>query len=162
MLFGGCLRSSLMEALRLILERGSLSGAGDELDGRGFFLRAAESGEPLRWQDPRLSEVGAHVIRVAGTSYRPDELGDPGFEPGNPLALVREPHNPHDANAISVWNEERTAQAGYVPANVAAELSGFEEQCALSLWEWRGATGERIGLRALVYPEGAVRIPRFR
>ncbi|HEY8626950.1 MAG TPA: HIRAN domain-containing protein [Gaiellaceae bacterium] len=151
-----------MEALRLILERGSLSGAGDELDGRGFFLRAAESGEPLRWQDPRLSEVGAHVIRVAGTSYRPDELGDPGFEPGNPLALVREPHNPHDANAISVWNEERTAQAGYVPANVAAELSGFEEQCALSLWEWRGATGERIGLRALVYPEGAVRIPRFR
>ena len=162
MLFGGCLRSSSMEALRLILERGSLSGAGDELDGRGFFLRAAESGEPLRWQDPRLSEVGAHVIRVAGTSYRPDELGDPGFEPGNPLALVREPHNPHDANAISVWNEERTAQAGYVPANVAAELSGFEEQCALSLWEWRGATGERIGLRALVYPEGAVRIPRFR
>ena len=160
--FGGCLRSSLMEALRLILERGSLSGAGDELDGRGFFLRAAESGEPLRWQDPRLSEVGAQVIRVAGTSFRPDELRDPGFEPGNPLALVREPDNPHDANAISVWNEERTAKAGYVPANVAALLAGFEDLCALSLWEWRGSTGERLGLRAVVYPEGAVRIPRFR
>ncbi len=150
-----------METLRLILERGSLIGPGDELDGRGFFLRAADSGEPLRWQDPRLSEAGAHVIRVAGTSYRPDELGDPGFEPGNSLALVREPENPHDTNAISVWNEERTAQAGYVPANVAAVLAG-EDLCALSLWEWRGSTGERIGLRALVYPEGAVRIPRLR
>ena len=162
MLFGGCLRSSSMEALRLILERGSLSGAGDELDGRGFFLRAAESGEPLRWQDPLLSEVGAQVIRVAGTSYRSAALGDPGFEPGNPLALVREPDNPHDANAIAVWNEERTAQAGYVPANVAAVLAGFEDLCALSLWEWRDSTGDRIGLRALVYPEGTVRVPRLR
>jgi hypothetical protein len=151
-----------MEALRLILERGSLSGAGDELDGRGYFLREAESGEPLRWQDPRLAEVGAQVIRVAGTSYRRDEVGDPGFEPGNPLTLVREPDNPHDANAISVWNEDRTAQAGYVPANVAVELAGFEDLCALSLWEWRGADGRRVGLRALVYPEGAVRIPRLR
>ncbi len=159
---GDCLRSSLMEPLRVILERGSLSGAGDELDGRGFFLRVAESGEPLRWQDARLSEVGAHVIRVAGTSFRPDELGDPGFEPGEQLALVREAENPHDANAISVWNEERTAQAGYVPANVAAVLAGLEDLCALSLWEWRSGTGERIGLRALVYPEGAVRIPPLR
>ncbi|MDX6448851.1 MAG: hypothetical protein QOD08_1314 [Gaiellaceae bacterium] len=156
------MRSSQMEALRLILERGSLSGAGDELDGRGYFLREAESGEPLRWQDPRLAEVGAQVIRVAGTSYRPDEVGDPGFEPGNPLTLVREPDNPHDANAISVWNEDRTAQAGYVPANVAVELAGFEDLCALSLWEWRGEDGQRVGLRALVYPEGAVRIPRLR
>lgn len=162
MLFGGCLPSSSMEALRLILERGSLSGAGDEVDGRGFFLRAAESGDPLRWQDALLSEAGAHVIRVAGTSFRADELRDPGFEPGKPLALVREPNNPHDANAISVWSEDRTAQAGYVPANVAVLLAGFEELCALSLWEWRSGTGERIGLRALVYPEGAVRFPPLR
>jgi hypothetical protein len=151
-----------MEALRLILERGSLSGAGDDLDGRGYFLREAESGEPLRWQDRRLGEVGAHVIRVAGTSYRSDELGDPGFEPGRRLTLVREPDNPHDANAIAVWNEDRTAQAGYVPADVAAELAGVEDLSAISLWEWRVAAGERVGLRALVYPEGAVRIPRLR
>ena len=151
-----------MEALRLILERGSLSGAGDELDGRGYLLREAETGEPLRWQDPRLTGVGAQVIRVAGTSYRSDEVGDPGFEPGNPLTLVREPDNPHDANAISVWNADRTAQAGYVPATVAEGLAGFENLCALSLWEWRGTVGERVGLRALVYPEGAVRIPRLR
>jgi hypothetical protein len=151
-----------MEPLRVILERGSLSGAGDELDGRGFFLRAAESGEPLRWQDARLGEAGAHVIRVAGTSFRPNELRDPGFDPGKRLTLVREPENPHDANAISVWNAERTAQAGYVPADVAALLVGVEDLSGLALWEWRSGTGERIGLRALVYPEGAVRIPPLR
>lgn len=154
--------SEIVEALRLILERGSLSGAGDELDGRGFYLREAESGDPMRWQDSRLAEVGAHVIRVAGSSYRPDELRDPGFEPGKPLTLLREPDNPHDPNAISVWNEDRTAQAGYVPANVAVLLEGVEDLCALSLWEWRGANGDRIGLRALVYRDGALRIPRLR
>ena len=159
---GGCLRSDLMETLRLTLERGSLSGAGDELDGRGFYLREAETGEPVRWQDPRLAEVGAHVIRVAGTSYRPEELRDPGFEPGTALALVREPENPHDPNAIAVWTERRTAQAGYVPAEVAAELAGVEELRGLSLWEWRSLAGERVGLRALIYPEGALRIPRLR
>ena len=159
---GGLLRSNAVETLRLILERGSLSGAGDEMDGRGFFLREAESGDPLRWQDARLGEADAHVIRVAGTSYRLDEMRDPGFEPGKPLTLVREPENPHDSNAIAIWNEDRTAQAGYVPANVAVELAGLEDLRALALWEWRNATGERIGLRALVYPEGAVRIPPLR
>ena len=149
-------------ALRLILERGGLTGAGDELDGRGFYLRDAESGEPLRWNDERLAAAGAHVVRVAGASYRQEELRDEGFEPGRQLALVREPENPHDPNAISVWSEDRTAQAGYVPAPVAAELAGVEELRALSLWEWRSLTGERIGLRALVYAEGALRIPRLR
>ncbi|MDQ5822161.1 MAG: HIRAN domain-containing protein, partial [Actinomycetota bacterium] len=140
-----------MEALRLMLERGSLSGAGDELDGRGFYLRDAETGEPIRWLDPRLARAGAHVVRVAGTSYRPDELRDPGFEPGKALALVREPENLHDPNAIAVWSEDRAAQAGYVPAPVAAELAGVEELCGLALWEWRSVGGDRIGLRALVY-----------
>lgn len=149
-------------SLRLILERGGLTGAGEELDGRGFYLRDAESGEPLRWNDERLAAVGAHVVRVAGASYRQDELRNPGFEPGNALALVREPENPHDANAIAVWDEARTSQAGYVPAELAAGLADVEELQALSLWEWRSSEGERFGLRVLLYPEGALRIPRLR
>jgi hypothetical protein len=151
-----------VEALRLILERGGLTGAGDELDGRGFYLRDAESGEPLRWNDERLAAVGAHVVRVAGASYRQEELRDGGFEPGLQLALVREPENPHDPNALAVWNEARTRQAGYIPAGLAAGLVGVEDLQALSLWEWRSSSGERFGLRVLVYPEGAVRIPRLR
>jgi hypothetical protein len=151
-----------VEALRLILERGGLTGAGDELDGRGFYLRDAESGEPLRWNDERLAAIGAHVVRVAGASYRQDELRDPGFEPGESLALVHEPENPHDPNAIAVWNAARTSQAGFIPAGVAAGLAHVENLQGLSLWEWRSPDGERFGLRVLVYPEGALRIPRLR
>ena len=58
-----------------------------------------------------------------------------------------EPENEHDPNAVAVWNEERTLQAGYVPRDLAAELDGTE--LAVSLWR----AGE--GLRILVVPADA-------
>jgi hypothetical protein len=122
----------LSERLRLWLERG---------DG-GFHLRDAESGAPVRWADPRI-----RVVPVAGVSYRADVLGDASFDPGRRLALVREPENEHDANAVAIWNEERSLQIGYVPRDVAPELSGDEQ--ALSLWRVDG------GLRVLLAPADA-------
>lgn len=118
--------------LRLWLER----GAG------GFHLRDAATGEPVRWEDPRI-----RVIPAAGVSYRLDALPDPSFDPGRKLALVPEPENEHDPNAVAIWNEERTLQVGYVPAAVAPELGGDEQ--ALSLWRFEG------GLRVLVVPADA-------
>ena len=51
-------------------------------------------------------------------------------KPGMPLILKREPNNPHDANAISVWVKARalvlfgdTVQIGYLGAEVAEELA---------------------------------------
>jgi len=123
--------------LRLWLERGE----------GGYFLRDAESGEAVRWSDPRL-----RVVKVAGTSYRADALQDEAFAPGRRLALVAEPDNPHDANAVGVWDEARRLQVGYVPAEVAPELRGDEQ--AVSLWEFRDG-GARIGLRILVAPADA-------
>jgi len=125
------------ERLRLWLERG---------DG-GYFLRDAASGEPVRWEDPRL-----RVIPVAGASYRAEALQDDAFAPGRRLALVPEPANEHDPNAIGIWDAERRVQAGYVPAEVAPELDGSEQ--AVSLWEYRDE-GSRVGLRVLVVPPGA-------
>ena len=58
-----------------------------------------------------------------------------------------EPDNEHDPNAVGVWNEERTLQAGYVPREQAAG-AGRDEQ-AVSLWR----AGE--GLRILIVPAGA-------
>ena len=58
-----------------------------------------------------------------------------------------EPDNEHDPNAVAIWNEERTLQAGYVPREVAAELDGGE--LAVSLWR----AGE--GLRVLLVPAGS-------
>ena len=80
-------------------------------------------------------------------SFRPEAHADPSFDPGCSLALVQEPDNPHDPNAVGIWNEQRTLQAGYVPREVAPELAGDEQ--AVSLWRVEG------GLRVLIVPGDA-------
>jgi hypothetical protein len=120
------------ERLRLILERAQ----------SGYRLRDAATGEPVRWEDPRI-----RVVPAAGVSYRAEALPDQSFEPGRRLALVREPDNEHDPNAVGIWNEERTLQVGYVPREVAPELAGDEQ--AVSLWRVEG------GLRVLIAPADA-------
>ena len=120
------------ERLRLWLERAP----------SGFYLRDAATGEPVRWQDERI-----RVVHVAGVSFRPEALHDPGFEPGRRLALVSEPDNEHDPNAVGIWNQERTVQAGYVPREIAPELGGDEQ--AISIWRVEG------GLRVLIAPADA-------
>jgi len=120
------------ERLRLFLERGP----------SGYYMRDAATLEPVRWEDPRL-----RVVPVVGVSYRAEALDDPTFDPGRRLALVPEPENEHDPNAVGIWNEERTLQLGYVPRETAPELSGDEQ--AVSLWRVEG------GLRVLVVPHDA-------
>ena len=130
--------SSSSERLRLWLERGE----------SGYWLRDASSGEAVRWDDERL-----RVVKLAGASYRLDELQDDAFAPGRRLALVREPENAHDPNAVAVWDADRRVQAGYIPADVAPEIAGDEQ--AFALWEFRGDDGKRIGLRVLLVPPDA-------
>jgi hypothetical protein len=122
----------MSERLRLWLERA----------GSGYRLRDAATGEPVRWEDDRI-----RVIPVAGVTFRPEALPHPSFEPGRRLALVPEPENEHDPNAVAVWNQELTLQAGYVPAEVAPHLRGDEQ--AVSLWRVEG------GLRVLIAPPDA-------
>jgi HIRAN domain len=132
------------ERLRLWLER-----AGD-----GFRLRDAATDELVRTEDPRI-----RVIKVAGVSYRLDALQDDAFAPGRRLALVPEPDNEHDSNAIGVWDAERRAQAGYVPADIARGLDADDWQ-AVSLWEFSEG-GRRGGLRVLLAPRDAwIGLPR--
>jgi hypothetical protein len=130
--------SSSSERLRLWLERGE----------SGFWLRDAATGDAVRWDDERL-----RVVKVAGASYRLEALQDDAFAPGRRLALVREPENEHDPNAVGIWDADRRVQAGYLPAEVAGEVSGEEQ--ALALWEFRGEDGQRIGLRVLLAPKDA-------
>ncbi|HXH89900.1 MAG TPA: HIRAN domain-containing protein [Gaiellaceae bacterium] len=122
----------MSERLRLWFERGE----------RGFRLRDVASGEPVPWEDERI-----RVVAVAGVSYRADALDDPSFYPGRRLALVSEPENEHDPNAVAIWNAGRTLQLGYVPAATAPELGGDEQ--AVSLWRVES------GLRVLLAPADA-------
>jgi hypothetical protein len=125
-----------------------------ERSGAGFRLRDAATGELVRDEDPRV-----RVIRVAGVSYRLDALQDEGFSPGRRLALVPEPENEHDPQAIGVWDAERRMQAGYVPAEIAHDLDSEEWQ-AVSLWEFF-EDGRRGGLRVLLAPRDAwIGLPR--
>ena len=105
-------------------------------------MRDAATGVEVRWEDPRI-----RVVAVAGVSFRPEAVVDASFDPGQRLALVPEPENEHDPNAIGIWNEARTLQAGYVPREVAPELD--RNELAVSLWR----AGE--GLRVLLAPAGS-------
>jgi hypothetical protein len=87
------------------------------------------------------------VVAVAGVTFRPEALEDASFDPGRPLALVPEPQNEHDPNAVAIWNGDKTLQVGYVPRDVASGLDGSEQ--AVSLWRVDG------GLRVLIAPGGA-------
>jgi len=132
------------ERLRLWFER----------SGAGFRLRDAATGELVRGEDPRV-----RVIKVAGVSYRLDALQDDAFAPGRRLALVPEPDNEHDPNAIGVWDDDRRLQVGYVPAEIARELEVDDWQ-AVTLWEFF-EDGQRGGLRVLLAPRDAwIGLPR--
>jgi hypothetical protein len=124
--------------LRIWLDRGE----------SGYWLRDAATGDAMKWDDPRV-----RVVKLAGAPYRADALQADAFAPGRRLTLVPEPENEHDPNAVAVYDSERRVQAGYVPAEVAPELRGDEQ--AVSLWEFRGVDGQRIGLRILLAPADA-------
>ena len=124
----------MSERLRLWLER--------DRRGAGYHLRDAATGQRVSWEDERI-----RVVPVAGVSFRAEAVADRSFDPGARLSLVPEPENEHDANAVGVWNRERTLQAGYVPREEAPELDGTE--LAVSLWR----LGE--GLRVLLVPAGS-------
>jgi HIRAN domain len=119
-----------------------------ERDRDGYRVRDAATEELVRADDPRV-----RLVKVAGVSYRRDAVRHEAFMPGRRLALVPEPDNEHDPNAIGIWDEERRLQAGYVPAEIARDLDASEWQ-AVSLRELF-ESGERAGLRVLLAPHDA-------
>jgi Fe-S-cluster formation regulator IscX/YfhJ len=131
-------RSWISDRLRLWLERTR----------DGYRIRDAATEELVHDDDPRI-----RVVKVAGVSFRLDELQDDAFAPGRRLALGAEPENEHDPNAIAIWDAERRVQAGYVPAETARELEADDWQ-AVSLLEF-SEDGRRGGLRVLLAPRDA-------
>ena len=134
----GSSRSERPGRLRIWLERGE----------SGYRLRDAATGDSLRWEDERI-----RVVKLAGASYRLDALQADAFAPGRRLELVPEPGNEHDPHAVAIWDGERRIQGGYVPADIAPSLAGDEQ--AVSLWEFRDESGQRVGLRVLLAPADA-------
>jgi len=129
----------------------------DDRYGRGFVVVRTEDEQALSWRTlPKSS--GLRSVNLVGEQYVGDDLQDQRLTIGMPLALVREPDNEHDPNAISVWSHDREARAGYLPAEVAAELApeldaGESFRC-YSMWTmWDGQ--KRTQLRILLVREDA-------
>lgn len=129
-------------------------------------------GQPLRlpatWQewrgwrihvnDHQLGMVHGWVTKVSGTAYRLEALQEQVFAAGKPLRLIPEPDNPHDDQAVGVWDADRRLQVGYLPRPGSHEifkaLAEGEHRQVLCIREgWMG--GKRRWLDVLV-TEGPV------
>lgn len=102
----------------------SHGGEGDSYS-RGYQLLGPRGGEygglsemlPSKW-----GAAGMQLVFAVGVTHRPKELARPEFAPGQPVALIREPNNPHDKHAIAVFDASRQIQLGYIPRDVANGL----------------------------------------
>jgi len=89
----------------------------------GYTVVDPESGRYLGRDAPELAARGLRVAGVAGAArHHAQALATGEAAPGRPLALRREPQNPHDANAIAVL-AAGGEQVGWVPRELAAELA---------------------------------------
>ena len=130
----------------------------------GYQLVDPESGRYLARDAPELTARGLHVVGVAGAGrHHAEAIASDAVAPGRPLALRRDPENPHDPNAIAVHTagSDPSAgdgdQVGWVPRELAAELAPLldagEPWSALVLREQRRSPRDpRHGLTMLLAP----------
>lgn len=73
--------------------------------------------------DNRLPKVGIYVSQLRGEAYHEAACRAGDFTPGAPVTLKREPDNPHDKNAVAVFDATGRHMAAYVNKQQAARLS---------------------------------------
>jgi hypothetical protein len=130
----------------------------------GFQPFDAGSGRYLANDAPELTGRGVRIAAVAGAGrHHADVIEADEFAPGRPLALQREPDNPHDANAISVRDAGGERQAGWVPRELAEalapQLDAGRPWSAVVLRERRAdPRSPRVGLTMLLAPATAIEL----
>jgi predicted RNA-binding protein YlxR (DUF448 family) len=92
-----------------------------------------------------LPGVGVYVSQLRGEKHYVAGCEAGNFLPGSPVQLVREPENPHDVNAVAVYDESGIHRGAYVHRARARQLSKLmdrgEQLAAISI---RGtAAGQR-------------------
>jgi hypothetical protein len=128
--------------------------SGAKVSGSGFSFHDTRDA-PLPFPGVGTPAPEAFIFKVAGVSQRPDQLQNEAFQPGRHLALIPEPENIQDANAVAVWDDAKKLQIGYVPKEmaegVAVALRQGHKREAICVWQWR-KEGKRIGVEAFVAP----------
>lgn len=102
-----------------------------------FFIKHQHGAAPGRrigwligvwlWVQPAQAQVAAHIVLqdspLAGFQYHAGKRLWPQMQVGDPLALIREPDNVHDAKAVRVeWQGQKI---GYVPRRDNADVARF-------------------------------------
>jgi len=134
---------------------------GTTIYGRGWVVHD-ENDLGLHEDDALLDAGGIVIFKVAGVTFRPSQLQLPCFNPGTEAALVKEPTNPVDSDAIAIWDVARRHHVGYVPANrtwrVRVGIDGNRDSRAYIWWDWHKRNGrrwERCGLKVVQVPHAA-------
>lgn len=121
-------------------------------EGRGYVLFRSSDNQRLGYQRMRTSH-GLKSFYVAGAQRREDAIQSSAFNLGEKLSLVPEPDNPHDEDAIAIYDAERETKAGYVPADETSIVHLFLEEdpepLCIPVWEIR-EEGRRKTFRVLV------------
>lgn len=133
-----------------------------EEQGNGYVVQRVRDKQKLRHQTLPISQ-GLYAFDVAGTSYRKQALQDQAFAPGSQLAVIPNPDNPVDREALAVWDLKRRLHIGYVPKDcsrtIRKRIINGEPFTFLSMWENRRAM-DRVGLRVLVVaPNASIKLP---
>jgi hypothetical protein len=130
----------------------------------GYQLIDRESGRYLARDAPEVAARGLLVVGVAGAGrHHAEAITSDAVAPGRRLELRRDPDNPHDPNAIAVHAAEGGEQVGWVPRELAAELSpeldAGRPWSALVLREQRRSPRDpRHGLTMLLVPAEEVEL----
>jgi hypothetical protein len=86
-------------------------------------LCADATGLPVGFGDGRLAGAGVYVSQLRGQAYHRMGCTDGDFHPGARVALVREPDNEFDPDAVAVYDDTGRHLAGYVDNQKARLLS---------------------------------------
>jgi hypothetical protein len=82
------------------------------------------------WAQPLQAQIAAHILLqdspLAGFQYHAGKVLWPRLQVGDGLALIREPDNPFDANAVRV--EWQGRKIGYVPRRENAHVARFMDR----------------------------------
>jgi len=130
--------------------------------GEGYVVQRTKDKQRLSYWSLPLSQ-GLYAFDVAGTAYRKEPLQDSAFSPGKRLAILPDPTNPIDPEALAVWDSTHKLHVGYVPKDCSSKMKrrmiGEEGFTYISMWEDKEGK-VRVGLRVLVIaPNVKIKLP---
>jgi hypothetical protein len=130
--------------------------------GKGYVVQRTKDKQKLSYWSLPVSQ-GLYAFDVAGTSYRKEALQDSAFSPGRRLAILPDPANPVDPEALAVWDSAHKLHVGYVPKDCSSKMKKrmIEEEGFTYISMWENREGKvRVGLRVLVIaPNVKIKLP---